>query len=171
MSLASFRKHFLISSGSRELWRMSRNSVGGIRRANSTAGASGVRAFRSSAICTSGRTDHFEWWLTVTTKAGTAPGFCSALTTETSVSRGFSSAVCQTRFCSSRRSAPATISEARRAKEILSPRVIDASRFTSNSSAMRFRSAGAVGVSANCIKSNVYNSRRNRSAKRRGVLG
>ena len=150
---------------------MSRNCRGGRPRANSMARASGVWLLRNRATRISARNDHFGCRQTASTKAVAAVVRCRAFTIAVSVMRGFSNAGAQTRLSLSSSNDAATICEERRASEILSPRLTDATLPTSSSSATCFRSAAAEGVRENCINSNVYNSRITRSAMRRGVRG
>ena len=69
----------------------------GVACANSKARANGVYSLRKSAIRISGRRDHLAWWQRALTKAGVAVGRKRAFTMAFSVTRGFSSAACQTR--------------------------------------------------------------------------
>src|SRR5579864_1200160 len=158
-------------SGNREECSTSRSCAAGTRRANSRARAKGVNSLRNRAMRISGRTDHLEWWHTALTNAADAPGRSNAVTSADSTRREFSKAVCQTRDSRSSSSAAATLPDERRASEMRSPRLMEASRATSNSSATRFRSAATAGSNENCMRSKVYSSRIRRKTMRRGARG
>src|SRR5205814_7803212 len=101
------------------------------------------------------RGDHFEWRLTASTKAADELRRIKALIIEASVKREFSSGARTIRVSESSKSALAILSDARRARESLSPIEIFSNRLASASSAAILMSAGAPGVSDTFIRSNV----------------